>query len=74
MKIPKNYKFKISYDHFYNPYIVEYVDVTESIPDLVEFSEKLGINYKQLKKYNPWLRQDKLTVRGNKKYLIAIPV
>lgn len=71
---PENYYFKISDDHLYNPYNVEYVEVTESIPDLVEFSEKLGINYKQLKKYNPWLRQDKLTVRGNKKYLIAIPV
>ena len=57
----------------YNPYIVEYIEVDETIPSLVNFAQDHGLTYKDLKKHNPWLRRDKLTVKNGKQYLIAIP-
>jgi membrane-bound lytic murein transglycosylase D len=47
--------------------------VDSSINDLVGFAEKFGITYKTLKIYNPWLRQNFLTNRQHKKYLITFP-
>jgi len=69
-----DYYFDISEEHLYKPYEITQIEITQTIPDLVEFSKSLGINYKLLKQYNPWLRQDKLTVRSGKKYSIAVPV
>ena len=70
---PEKYGFNIMEAHLYQPYITEYMEIDESIPDLVTFAQDHGITYKDLKKYNPWLRRDKLTVRNGKQYLIAFP-
>ena len=70
---PQKYSFDIQPDHLYKPLDLQYIEVTESIPDLVDYSKSLGINYKILKEYNPWLRKDKLTVRAGKTYQIALP-
>jgi hypothetical protein len=70
---PELYGFNIKDEHLYEPYIVEYVEVDETIPDLVTFARNHGITYKDLKKLNPWLRKDQLTVKRGKQYLIAIP-
>ena len=69
-----DYYFDIKEEHLYEPYEIKQIEITQTIPDLVEFSKTQGINYKLLKQYNPWLRQDKLTVRSGKKYSIAVPV
>ena len=69
---PSKYSFQIDKDHLYKPEKVKYIEVTESIDDLVEFAKEQGINYKLLKRHNPWLRKDKLTVKKNI-YQIAIP-
>ncbi|MEJ0054279.1 MAG: hypothetical protein WDN75_00665 [Bacteroidota bacterium] len=53
---------------------LRYVEVKETIKDLIAFSQSNGINYKLLKRHNPWLREDKLTVKKGKTYRIAIPV
>ena len=73
IKNPRNYYFDIQAEHLYEPYDLTLVEVTETVPSLVDFSKDLGINYKILKLHNPWLRQDKLTVRSGKVYSIAIP-
>ena len=70
---PSKYSFQIDKDHLYEPEKVKYIEVTESIDDLVEFAKEQGINYKLLKRHNPWLRKDKLTVKKNI-YQIAIPI
>ncbi len=70
---PQKYSFDIQPEHLYEPLDLKYIEVTESIPDLVDYSKSLGINYKILKEYNPWLRKDKLTVHSGKTYQIAIP-
>ena len=71
---PAKYSFNIEEEHLYQEEKVRYVEVTESIKDLVQWSIDQGINYKLLKRHNPWLRKDKLTVKKGKSYQIAIPV
>jgi hypothetical protein len=70
---PKRYGFNVNPQHLYPEEPLKYVDVNESIKDLVIFAKTQGINYKLLKRHNPWLREDRLTVKKGKKYRIAIP-
>lgn len=71
---PKKYGFNVKPEFLYEQEKLKYVEVTETIPDLIDFSLKQGINYKLLKRHNPWLRDERLTVKKGKSYKIAIPV
>lgn len=73
MEHPSKYGFNISERHLYKPEPVRYVEVNETVKDLVEFSIAQGTNYKLLKRFNPWLRDDRLTVRKGRNYKIALP-
>lgn len=70
---PLRYGFRIEPSHLYQPEPLKYIEVDESIKDLVTFAKSQGTNYKLLKRHNPWLRDDRLTVKKGKKYQIAIP-
>jgi hypothetical protein len=70
---PEKYGFKLKPEHLYQPEKVKHVEVEESIKDLIVFALAQGSNYKLLKRHNPWLRQNKLTVKKGKKYRIALP-
>ena len=70
---PEKYGFDVDNKHRYEWEEVDHVEVTETIDDLVKWSQEQGINYKLLKRYNPWLRSDKIAVSSSKTYLIAIP-
>jgi hypothetical protein len=70
---PEQYGFKLKPEHLYQPEQVKHVEVEESIKDLIVFAQAQGTNYKLLKRHNPWLRQNKLTVKKGKKYKIALP-
>lgn len=70
---PERYGFKISPQHLYQQDSVRMVEVDSTIPDLVDFALAQGTNYKLLKRFNPWLRDDRLTVRKNETYQIALP-
>lgn len=70
---PEKYGFKLKPEHLYQAEEVKHVEVEESIKDLVVFAQAQGSNYKLLKRHNPWLRQNKLTVKKGKKYRIALP-
>jgi len=70
---PAKYGFKIHADHLYQPEPLREIDITESIHNLVAFSKERGANYKILKRHNPWLRQNKLSVKKGKTYQIALP-
>lgn len=71
---PDKYGFKLKQEHLYDPEELKTVEVTETIPSLVAFAQSQGSNYKILKRHNPWLRQNKLTVKKGKSYHIALPV
>ncbi len=71
---PDKFGFDISNEHLYEAEKLSYVEVNEDIKDLVLFAKDQGINYKLLKRHNPWLRDKDLKVKKNKTYRIAIPV
>jgi hypothetical protein len=70
---PAKYGFNVNPKHLYQPEKLRYIEVTETIPDLVKFAKQQGVNYKLLKRHNPWLRDDRLTVKKGKTYRIALP-
>jgi hypothetical protein len=70
---PQTYGFTVDPSHLYQPEVLRYVEVDKTIPDLVMFAKAQGSNYKLLKRHNPWLRDDRLTVRNGKTYRIAFP-
>jgi hypothetical protein len=73
MNNPAKYGFLINEDDLYNELPYEEVVVTGSIPDLADWAIDRGINYKILKLYNPWLRDNVLMNRSGKSYTIKIP-
>ena len=74
IKNPEKYNFEIDEAHLYQYEKVRYVEITESIDNLIAFSKTQNINYKLLKRHNPWLQKDRLTVKKGATYKIAIPV
>jgi hypothetical protein len=73
MEHPSKYGFNISANHRYKIEPVRYVEVNETVKDLVAFSISQGTSYKLLKRFNPWLREERLTVRKGRHYRIALP-
>jgi len=71
---PEEYGFEVKKHHLYDPLQLNEIPVDKTIDDLVKYSKEIGINYKLLKRYNPWLRSDKLTVNKGKSYTILVPV
>lgn len=67
------YGFKLKSEQLYQEEKLRFVEVTETVKNLVAFAEEQGTNYKLLKRHNPWLREQSLTVRKNKTYRIALP-
>lgn len=70
---PDKYGFKLKAEHLYHPEPLRHIEVRETIPDLVAFAKEQGSNYKILKRHNPWLRQNRLSVKKGKSYQIALP-
>jgi len=73
MTHPKKYGFDIKQKDLYNQMPYEVVRVKGPVNDLADFAFDNGINYKTLKLYNPWLRDNTLTNKGGKIYSIKIP-
>jgi len=74
MNSPKEYGFDIKEDELYQPFQTYDVQIDSSVADWADFAIKRGINYKILKLYNPWLRENYLTNRKRKTYTIKLPI
>ena len=70
---PYLYGFVLKQEDLYPPVPAGQVNVTETIDDIASFAQQYGLNYMQLKEFNPWLRDTKLTVKPGRTYDIAIP-
>jgi hypothetical protein len=70
---PAQYGFQMEEDQMYQIEPVDSVVISSSIRDLTEFAFSKGINYKTLKRHNPWLRKNTLTVKKNGPYVVVIP-
>jgi hypothetical protein len=72
-KNPSLYGFILKKENLYPPVAVHYLEVKSNIEDLALFAKENEINYMQLKEFNVWLRDTKLSVSKGKSYQIAIP-
>ncbi|GAB6011181.1 lytic transglycosylase domain-containing protein [Viscerimonas tarda] len=72
---PARYGFILRQHQLYKPIDFKEVEVSESIADLSEFAKDKGITYAQLKEFNSWLRDRKLTItaKNPKTYTILVP-
>lgn len=71
---PKQYNFVVEEEDKYPVIKTREVEISGSINNFADFAIENGINYKLLKDFNPWLRDDKLTNTKGKKYTVKIPV
>ncbi len=70
---PTAYGFYLREKDLYPNIPYREVEVDTTITNLVAFADKMDINYKTLKEFNPWLRGDNLPNSSRRKYLIKIP-
>jgi len=70
---PHKYGFILGKSDLYPPLKYTYVEVDSSIANITLFAEAYNTNYKMIKTFNPWLRENFLTNKTRKKYQILIP-
>lgn len=70
---PEKYGFEFDKDDLYKIGPTYTVKVDTAITNIAGFAKKFGTNYKELKLYNPWLRENKLNNKSRRLYEIKIP-
>jgi hypothetical protein len=70
---PKKYGFNFNEKDLYTYAPTIEIEIDTTVADFVLFSKDFGINYKQLKLHNPWLREKFLNNKTRKKYTIELP-
>lgn len=70
---PDKYGFDIDKEDMYNAIPTFRVEVDEPVFNFADFAKEYEINYKILKRHNPWLREPHLNNSSGKKYIIEIP-
>jgi membrane-bound lytic murein transglycosylase D len=71
---PKKYGFIFDREDLYTLEETRIVKVDTIITNLALFAKKFGMNYKELKIHNPWLRENRLNNKSNKLYEIRVPL
>ena len=74
MQNTAKYNFNLKTEELYPVVKTQKIEVDSTITDLARFAKAQGVNYKELKLYNPWLRDTKLDNPSKKKYILEIPV
>ncbi|MEZ4808880.1 MAG: lytic transglycosylase domain-containing protein [Allomuricauda sp.] len=70
---PEKYGFKVEKEDLYNAVPTFTVEVDTSVASWADFAQLYEINYKVLKRHNPWLREPHLNNSSGKKYVVEIP-
>tara|TARA_R110002073_G_scaffold139232_2_gene289365 strand:+ start:139731 stop:140657 length:927 start_codon:yes stop_codon:yes gene_type:complete len=70
---PKKYGFEFEKEDLYIMPATYEVKVDTPITNIALFAKKYNTNYKELKVFNPWLRENKLNNKSRKLYYIKIP-
>jgi len=73
MEDPPAYGYDLKEDDLYKPLKYNEVKLDTSVTDFADYAATLGINYKTLKLYNPWLRDTFLKNKNNIAYKIKVP-
>ncbi|WP_190809102.1 lytic transglycosylase domain-containing protein [Flagellimonas sp. S3867] len=70
---PDKYGFNVEKGDFYNAVPTFSVEVDSAVASWADFAKLYEINYKILKRHNPWLREPHLNNSSGKKYVVEIP-
>jgi membrane-bound lytic murein transglycosylase D len=70
---PEAYGFQLESGDYYPPMPNYEVKVDSAVTNFAQFAASYSINYKILKLFNPWLRENFLTNKTGKSYMIKIP-
>jgi len=70
---PTDYGFHLRNNDLYQPFNTYEITVDTTIHDLAAFADDYGMNYKELKIYNPWMLQAYLPDESRRVYKIKIP-
>ena len=73
MENPSAYGYDLKEEDLYKPLKYKEVELTSSVTDFAEYASTLGVNYKTLKLYNPWLRDTSLKIKNGTSYKIKVP-
>jgi len=73
MQDRESYGFDITRDELYAPLKFYEINLDSSVTDFADYAASFGLDYKTLKLYNPWLRDNYLSNRTRKVYKIKIP-
>lgn len=71
---PDKYGYVVEKEDLYNNVPTFQVEVDTPVANFADFAQQYEINYKILKRHNPWLREPHLNNTSGKKYQIAIPM
>ncbi|WP_158837946.1 lytic transglycosylase domain-containing protein [Polaribacter sp. L3A8] len=71
---PKKYGFVFENEDLYTLEKTRTIKVDTAISNITHFAKKFGMNYKEFKIHNPWLRENNLNNKSRKVYEIKIPV
>jgi len=74
MENPRKYGFMFREKDLYPLTEYKIIEVDSTIADLYAFAAENGINYKLLKKFNPWMLKSVLPDASRRKYQIKIPL
>lgn len=70
---PKAFGYMIDHDSFYQTIGTKDVTIKGAVADWTVWAAQYGISYAQLKDFNVWLRDRKLTNSTAKEYIIQVP-
>jgi hypothetical protein len=73
MENPKIYGFDVKEEQLYKPYSTRIVKLDTSVTNFADYAKLHGINYKTLKLFNPWLRENFVVNKDKTEFLIKIP-
>ena len=72
MENPKRYGFDIPKSQLYTPFKIKKIKIDNEISSLADWAQTKGINLKILRKLNPWLISNKLTIHPTE-YILKLP-
>lgn len=70
---PTYYGFDIKENQLYPPYKTYKVKLDTAVAHFADYAKLYGLNYKTLKLFNPWLRDNFLVNKSKKRFFITIP-
>jgi hypothetical protein len=70
---PKQYHFSVNEKDYFSPRNTYTDTIRATVKDLAVYAKSKSCTYKELKIFNPWLREKDLVVKKGKEYIVLLP-